>query len=315
MIRRFWLVLFLGISFTSFCQDLSSVRQKIDQIQANADFKLRDADSLIAPRMDLSSQGGQAIAFTSKQELFLIHEELLGEAGRIDRSFYFDNGKLIAVVDVTTSYSENLNPENAIKTSEKYLFYNQRLDYYIDRNGQLFSGQARGDDRNGEQLVKYVTDLRNELFPSTIPNIQLKNEFGEIINSSDLLQNGKPKVFVFWSRYCAPCKLEMKGMTNIGKDWYEQYDAEIVFVSLAEYDSLPYESDIVSFLSSWEQEEGVYFLHDNQRQLYQALGSEAFPSTVLFTKTGELYRQWDYYDDGLERSVGLYFKKLWQESL
>jgi len=143
---------------------------------------------------------------------------------------------------------------------------------------------------------------------SELENVSLRDTDGQIVQSQELLENGKAKVFLFWSRYCYYCKLEMKGMTNIGREWFEDYEAEVVFVSLASYPAKSYEE--VDFLKAWEGETGVYFLHDDAMKFYNALGSQAIPSTALFTKDGEVHQQWHSYDDGLERSVGMYFKKL-----
>jgi len=327
--KRILFALFLyGVYQNAFSQDANSVEREIQAIQATATYKLSQADSLIAPRMDISTEGGQATAYTHNNELFLIEEELYGETGQIDRSFYFQEGELKAVVDVTTNYNRPLYGDAGVAdennddevfdnnkssySTVKFLYKYHQLKYRLTSSGEFQDNSDKSLSQNGEQLLKYAFNLRSTLFPSTLPNIQLKNKKGEIINSADLLNNGKAKVFVFWSRYCGPCKAEMKAMTNIGKEWFEDFDAEIILVSLAGFESLPYESDIVNFLSSWENEEGIYFLHDNKRKLYENLGSLSFPATYLFDKEGNLYRDWDYYNNGLETSVGLYFQKLAQ---
>lgn len=320
MTRLLAYILFALFPFFGIAQEksLSQVEQEIHSISSRLNANKSMASTLTVPRVEFSINGGSATAYSYADKLFLIEEELLGENGKINRSFFFEEGQLAAVIDKTTQYSQPVSESTgATSTSitQKYLFYKQRLKYQVDGNNQLQTDTTKQIRENGKQLVKYVTDLRNELFPTTIPNVQLKNKSGEVINSNDLLKNGKAKVFVFWSRYCKPCKLEMKGMTNVGKEWFEDYDAEIILVSLANYDSRPYEADLVNFLSSWENEEGIYFLHDDNRKLFNTVGSQAFPSTVLFDKDGNLYRQWDYYDDGLERSVGLYFKKLLETEL
>lgn len=137
--------------------------------------------------------------------------------------------------------------------------------------------------------------------------VPLTSELGQTVTTNELFHNGKNKVLVFWSRYCGLCKLEMKGMRNIGQNWLEDYNAEVVFVSLENYPSDAYEKlEIYNDIQS----EGFYRLFDNNMQLYKSFGSEFIPTSILLDGQGNVIRKWSSYDDGLERSIGMYFKKL-----
>lgn len=140
--------------------------------------------------------------------------------------------------------------------------------------------------------------------------LQLQATNGEIFKVDELLANNKAKVFVFWSNYCKLCKLEMKGMRNIGKEWFEDYEAEIYFVSLENYPSDTYNKQ--EFLAEFLTEKGVFALHDQQMKFFNSVSNGSIPTTVLYNSKGELVQQWSAYDDGLERSVGMYFKKLFE---
>ena len=137
---------------------------------------------------------------------------------------------------------------------------------------------------------------------------QLQTTTGELISVTDLLENGNAKVFVFWSNYCKICKLEMKGIRNIGKNWWEDYEAEIIFVSLENYPSDTYLKQ--DFLQDLIAEQGVKTLHDVNMQFYNSVSDGSIPTTILYNSEGELIQKWVAYDDGLERSIGMYFKKL-----
>lgn len=141
----------------------------------------------------------------------------------------------------------------------------------------------------------------------TTETLYLSNQEGKQLSVTEILEKPTNKVFLFWSRYCRLCKLEMKGIRNVGKKWFTDYDAEIYFVSLENYPSKTY--DFVPFLSELP-EEGVYRLLDNNMKFYNSLGGNSIPFTVLLNKQGEIIQKWHSYDNGLESSIGMYFKKL-----
>ncbi len=145
-----------------------------------------------------------------------------------------------------------------------------------------------------------------------LKDVSLTNDSGETISSEQLINDGRAKVFVFWSNYCRYCKLEMKGIRNIGKDWYKEYDAEVVFVSLETYPSQAYQK--LDFIQDFKND-GIYWLHDNKMQFYNQFGGQGIPTSILFNKEGEIIQKWYSYDDGLERSIGMYFKKLYNKNV
>lgn len=162
-----------------------------------------------------------------------------------------------------------------------------------------------------KQLLFFFTFLFFTQQAISQENIYLADTKGNSVNAQELINNGKAKVLLFWSNYCKLCKLEMRGIRNIGQNWNEEYDAEIVFVSMETYPSDAYKK--LDFLLEFKKD-GVYWLHDNKLELYRHFGGQSIPFTVLLDKNGDVYQTWSAYDDGLERSIGMYFKKLKQES-
>ena len=162
---------------------------------------------------------------------------------------------------------------------------------------------------NSRWLSIFLLLCWNSFTYSQTDRYTLTNQLGHTFQTDSILTNGNPKVFVFWSSYCKPCKLEMKGMRNIGKQWFEDYHAEIYFVSLENYPSKAYQK--LEFLQEFlSVEEGVFATHDQSMAFYHSFAGEAIPKTVLLDGKGTLVQQWNAYDDGMERSVGMYFKKL-----
>lgn len=141
----------------------------------------------------------------------------------------------------------------------------------------------------------------------TVENLYLSNQEGKQLSVTEIIEKPTNKVFLFWSKYCRLCKLEMKGIRNMGKQWFTDYDAEIYFISLENYPSKAYES--VLFLNELPKK-GVYRLFDNNMSFYNSLGGNSIPLTVLLDKNGTTIQKWHSYDNGLESSIGMYFKKL-----
>jgi len=66
----------------------------------------------------------------------------------------------------------------------------------------------------------------------TLPDISLKNLEGEKVNIQQFAENGKNTVLTFWATWCAPCKKELNNIAEIYEDWKNDYNAEVVAISV-----------------------------------------------------------------------------------
>lgn len=97
---------------------------------------------------------------------------------------------------------------------------------------------------NKTQMKKYLTSLLVVLFTlnsiaqndnpslSSLPEITLKNIDGKDVKLSDYGANQKITVISFWATWCKPCIKELKNMNVLLEDWVEDYNMELVAISL-----------------------------------------------------------------------------------
>ena len=93
-------------------------------------------------------------------------------------------------------------------------------------------------------MKKYLTTLLVVLFTlnsiaqndnpslSSLPEITLKNIDGKDVKLSDYGANQKITVISFWATWCKPCIKELKNMNVLLEDWVEDYNMELVAISL-----------------------------------------------------------------------------------
>lgn len=66
----------------------------------------------------------------------------------------------------------------------------------------------------------------------TLPDISLKNTDGETININSYAKNGKFTAVSFWATWCGPCIKELDAVNENYEDWQEDYNFELVAVSI-----------------------------------------------------------------------------------
>jgi cytochrome c biogenesis protein CcmG/thiol:disulfide interchange protein DsbE len=68
-----------------------------------------------------------------------------------------------------------------------------------------------------------------------IPNIQLKDLSGNMIDANLLENDGKPMVISFWATWCKPCVLELNAINDQYIDWQEETGVKLIAVSVDDY--------------------------------------------------------------------------------
>ncbi|MBX2844649.1 MAG: redoxin domain-containing protein, partial [Saprospiraceae bacterium] len=63
-------------------------------------------------------------------------------------------------------------------------------------------------------------------------DVAVKNAAGEVVNFQDMVQDGRPKVVVFWATFCAGCKLEMKAINFFDQKWNDEFGADVLAISI-----------------------------------------------------------------------------------
>ena len=147
-------------------------------------------------------------------------------------------------------------------------------------------------------VVIFTTTVFSQTTDSTIselPNISLKNIDGEDVNFSEFGKNGKITIISFWATWCKPCIRELKNVSDLLDEWIEEYDVELVAVSVDDTRNI---AKVKPFVSGrgWD----FQVLLDPNGDLQRAMNVVNPPVTFLIDKDGKIIYSHVGYVDGDE---------------
>ena len=116
-----------------------------------------------------------------------------------------------------------------------------------------------------------------------LPSLVLNDLDGKKINVADYGSNGKITVISFWATWCSPCKKELNNISYLYKDWQDDYDMELVAISI---DDVRNVSKVKTYVNgqAWDYE----VLLDTNEDLKRMMNFQTVPYTVLINKEGKI---------------------------
>jgi len=130
---------------------------------------------------------------------------------------------------------------------------------------------------------------------STIPSVEVKTLDGKTVNIQDYIGNGKITVVSFWATWCSPCKRELDAIAEFYPDWQEEYNVELVAVTIDDSRSLAKVPAMIE-TKGWE----YTVLADVKQELKKALNFQTVPQTFLLNQKGEIVHTHSGYSPGDE---------------
>ena len=130
---------------------------------------------------------------------------------------------------------------------------------------------------------------------STIPSVEVKTLDGKTVNIQDYIGNGKITVVSFWATWCSPCKRELDAIAEFYPDWQEEYNVELVAVTIDDSRSLAKVPAMIE-TKGWE----YTVLADVKQELKKALNFQTVPQTFLLNEKGEIVHTHSGYSPGDE---------------
>ena len=109
-----------------------------------------------------------------------------------------------------------------------------------------------------------------------LPSVNVKDLKGKTINIQDYATNGKITVISFWATWCSPCKKELDAIADIYPDWQEEYDVEVVAVTIDNARAMAKVPGMVE-TKNWD----FIILSDVNQDLQRALNFQSVPQTFL----------------------------------
>lgn len=133
------------------------------------------------------------------------------------------------------------------------------------------------------------------LLDKKVPEVQLKNTEGEIVNTGELENDGKPIIISFWATWCTPCKKELNTINDMYIDWQDETGVRLVAVSI---DDERTKNRVVPYVDSkaWEYQ----VLLDPNGEFKRAMGVNNVPHTFLIDGEGNIVYSHNNYAPGDE---------------
>jgi len=139
----------------------------------------------------------------------------------------------------------------------------------------------------------------------SIPSVTVKTLEGKTVDIQDFATNGKITVVSFWATWCSPCKKELDAIADVYTDWQDDYDMELVAVSI---DTRRAAATIPALVATKGWEYSV--LIGKQTELMNAFNFQTIPQTILIDQTGNIVYRHSGYVPGDEFELEDEVKKL-----
>jgi cytochrome c biogenesis protein CcmG/thiol:disulfide interchange protein DsbE len=139
----------------------------------------------------------------------------------------------------------------------------------------------------------------------TIPAVDIKTMTGEIFNTSNIDNQGKPIVISFFALWCKPCLSELTAIADVYTDWQEETGVKLVAISIDDARSMPNVMPTVNG-NSWEYE----FYCDPNGDFKRAMGVNMIPHIFVLNGKKEVVYQHTSYAQGGENALFEIIKKV-----
>lgn len=131
-----------------------------------------------------------------------------------------------------------------------------------------------------------------------IPSVKIKDLQGNIINTSELHNEGKPFILSFFATWCKPCLRELKAIHEVYADWQEKTGVKLIAVSIDEGQNADRVKPLVDALG-FEYE----ILLDPNGDFKRAMKVNMIPHIFVIDGKGGIAYTHTGYADGGEQEV------------
>lgn len=138
-----------------------------------------------------------------------------------------------------------------------------------------------------------------------IPSVEIKTLTGEVFNTANIDNEGKPIVLSFWALWCKPCLKELTAIADVYEDWQDETGVKVVAISIDDARSMPNVMPTVNG-NSWEYE--VYC--DPNGDFKRAMGVNMIPHLFILNSNKEVVYQHTSYAEGGENELYEVIKKV-----
>ena len=117
----------------------------------------------------------------------------------------------------------------------------------------------------------------------TLPEVQVMTLDGDKKYLTEHAKNGKVSILSFWATWCSPCKKELDAISEIYEEWQEEFDVELIAISVDNSRSMAKVGPMVE-QKGWDY---TIYLDPNQ-ELQKSLNFRVVPQTFVLDKQGNI---------------------------
>lgn len=138
-----------------------------------------------------------------------------------------------------------------------------------------------------------------------LPNVQLKDIQGNVVNMQELTTAGEPLIISFWATWCTPCKKELSNYAELYEDWQKDFKVKVVAISI---DDARNTAKVKAYVNGVKWPFQV--LLDPNEDMKRSLNFQTVPFTMLLDGNGKIIYRHNSYVEGDEFVMEEKLKKL-----
>ena len=145
---------------------------------------------------------------------------------------------------------------------------------------------------------------------NTLPNVEARTLDGQTVNLLETYggEDGKITIINFWATWCKPCKTELDAISDFYPDWQENYNVELVAISIDDQRAIAKVGPMVES-KGWE----YTVLIGNDNTMRNSFNFSTIPQTFLVDQSGNIVYVHNGYAPGdeeeLEEQIHSVFEK------
>ena len=134
-------------------------------------------------------------------------------------------------------------------------------------------------------LAALVFSVTTTFAQKSLPDVDVKTLDGQNVNLLETYggENGKITVMSFWATWCSPCKRELDAIADYYEDWQEEYDVELVAITIDTRRMLAKVGPMVES-KGWE----YTILCGNDQDMRNAFNFSSIPQTFVVDQNGNI---------------------------
>ena len=130
---------------------------------------------------------------------------------------------------------------------------------------------------------------------TSLPDFEISGIDGKQYKISELCNNNKPTVIIFWATWCKPCIDELDNIADYYEEWKEELEFNLISVSI---DDSRTSSNVKGFVNG--RDWPFMVLKDDNQDIKRSMNVTDIPYYCLFDRDGKIVSRHSGYLPGDE---------------